>query len=151
MFKKIICLSFILLGLAACKGAGKDDPDAGWLPGILGGHASNTVFFALDSSSLSSESEATLKAQAEWWASVSPKPKLHVEGHCDERGTREYNIALGERRAHAAKKFLIAHGVAHDKISTISYGKERPAVIGDTEEAWSKNRRAVTVRAEEAK
>ena len=70
---------------------------------------------------------------------------LTVEGHCDERGTREYNIALGERRAQAMKNYLIGLGVAADRLSTISYGKERPAVLGSSEAAWSQNRRAVAV------
>ena len=69
---------------------------------------------------------------------------MTVEGHCDERGTREYNIALGERRANAVKMFLIEHGVSAERVETISYGKERPAVIGDDEAAWSQNRRGVT-------
>jgi peptidoglycan-associated lipoprotein len=68
-----------------------------------------------------------------------------VEGHCDERGTREYNLALGERRAASAKKYLVGAGVAASRVSTISYGKERPAVIGSDESAWSQNRRAVSV------
>ena len=68
-----------------------------------------------------------------------------VQGYCDERGTREYNLALGERRANAVKAYLVAHGVDSSRISTISYGKERPAVLGNNEAAWAQNRRAVTV------
>ena len=68
-----------------------------------------------------------------------------VQGYCDERGTREYNLALGERRANAVKQYLVAHGIAADRISVVSYGKERPAVLGDNEAAWAQNRRAVTV------
>jgi peptidoglycan-associated lipoprotein len=102
------------------------------------------VFFAFDSSSLSSEAQQTLQRQAAWLKQY-PNVSVTVEGHCDERGTREYNLALGERRANAAKKYLASEGIAASRISTISYGKERPAVIGDNEDAWSKNRRAVTV------
>jgi peptidoglycan-associated lipoprotein len=101
------------------------------------------VFFKLDSSDLTSESQSTLVRQAEWLKG-HPSFNLTIEGHCDERGTREYNIALGERRANAVKKFLIEHGVAADRADTISYGKERPAVIGDDEAAWTQNRRGVT-------
>jgi peptidoglycan-associated lipoprotein len=101
------------------------------------------VFFKLDSSHLSSDSKSTLTRQAEWLKG-HPSFNLTVEGHCDERGTREYNIALGERRAHAVKKFLLEHGVAGERVDTISYGKERPAVVGNDEAAWSQNRRGVT-------
>ena len=68
-----------------------------------------------------------------------------VQGYCDERGTREYNLALGERRANSVKAYLVRNGIAADRVSTISYGKERPAVLGSTEAAWAQNRRAVTV------
>ena len=90
------------------------------------------------------EAQQTLTHQAEWLKQYS-KVNVTVEGHCDERGTREYNLALGERRAAAAKKYLVGTGIAANRISTISYGKERPAVIGSDESAWSQNRRAVTV------
>lgn len=102
------------------------------------------VFFDLDSSQLDSEAQQTLENQASWLKQYS-NLNITVEGHCDERGTREYNIALGERRAAAVKKFLIGLGVAGNRISTISYGKERPAVDGSDESAWSQNRRAVSV------
>ena len=101
------------------------------------------VFFSYDSSSLSHEAQQTLMRQAKW-LKAHPSFNMTVEGHCDERGTREYNIALGERRAHAVKGFLAHHGVDSKRIETISYGKERPEVIGDNEAAWSKNRRGVT-------
>jgi peptidoglycan-associated lipoprotein len=76
---------------------------------------------------------------------ANPALTVTIEGHCDERGTREYNLALGERRATAARDFLLAQGVDSARIRTISYGKERPAMAGSTESAWSKNRRAATV------
>jgi len=101
------------------------------------------VYFALNEDKLSSDAQTTLKRQAEW-LNVHSSFNIVVEGHCDERGTREYNIALGERRANEVKKFLAKSGVNAGRIDTISYGKERPAVIGNNEEAWSKNRRAVT-------
>jgi peptidoglycan-associated lipoprotein len=74
-----------------------------------------------------------------------PQVTITIEGHCDERGTREYNLALGERRAAATKSYLVALGVSPDRLSTISYGKERPAVLGSNESAWAQNRRAVFV------
>ncbi|MFK7968229.1 MAG: peptidoglycan-associated lipoprotein Pal [Rickettsiaceae bacterium] len=103
----------------------------------------NKVLFAYNTSSLSQEAQQSLMRQAQW-LKAHPTFNITVEGHCDERGTREYNIALGERRAHAIKSFLMHNAVESDRIETISYGKERPAVIGDNEAAWSKNRRGVT-------
>ncbi|MEQ9332829.1 peptidoglycan-associated lipoprotein Pal [Thalassobaculum sp.] len=102
------------------------------------------VFFAFDSSELSSESRTTLEKQA-FWLRKYPQSTVTVEGHCDERGTREYNLALGERRAASARDYLVSLGVDPSRVATISYGKERPAVTGSTEEAWAQNRRAVTV------
>jgi peptidoglycan-associated lipoprotein len=102
------------------------------------------VFFEYDSAAIDSESQATLEKQAAWLKQYS-SINVTVEGHCDERGTREYNLALGERRAAAAKKYLVGLGIAASRISTISYGKERPAVVGSDESSWSQNRRAVTV------
>lgn len=102
------------------------------------------VFFALNSSKLSKEAHETLARQAEWLNNHATY-SIAVEGHCDERGTREYNIALGERRAHAVKEFLASKNVSEARLSTISYGKERPAVMGNDEAAWGKNRRGVTV------
>ena len=107
-------------------------------------NAGDRVFFDLDSTSLSTEARAVLERQAFWlnqYASVS----IVLEGHCDERGTREYNLALGERRATAAKDYLVALGVDPSRITTISYGKERPAVLGSDESSWGQNRRSVTV------
>lgn len=101
------------------------------------------VFFGLDSSKLSDESKATLDRQVKWLM-AHDKYTITVAGHCDERGTREYNIALGERRAESVKRYLVSKGLDAGRIETISYGKERPAVIGNNERAWSQNRRAVT-------
>lgn len=102
------------------------------------------VLFAYDSAELSDESKKILDTQVAWLKS-DPSIKITVEGHCDERGTREYNIALGEKRANSAKNYLVANGVDESRIKTISYGKERPAFFGATEEIFAKNRRAVAV------
>ena len=104
----------------------------------------NTVFFAFDSAELSAESKDTLDRQAAF-LNVNPTLVVVVEGHADERGTREYNLALGDRRAVSVRDYLLAKGLNAARIRTVSYGKERPAVVGSTEEAWAKNRRAATV------
>ncbi|MFA6123138.1 MAG: peptidoglycan-associated lipoprotein Pal [Sphingomonas sp.] len=105
---------------------------------------SNTVNFALDSFSLDDRARAILDSQAQWLTRYTNVP-VSLEGHCDERGTREYNLALGDRRALAAKNYLAARGVAPGRISTISYGKERPIALGSDEASWAQNRRAVTI------
>lgn len=102
------------------------------------------VFFDLNSSSLNADASKILDNQAAWLKSDA-NIKVVVEGHCDERGTREYNLALGEKRADAVKQYLLANGVDGSRVKTISYGKERPAFVGSGEEIWAKNRRAVTV------
>uniref|UniRef100_UPI0030DC7474 peptidoglycan-associated lipoprotein Pal n=1 Tax=Pseudomonas proteolytica TaxID=219574 RepID=UPI0030DC7474 len=102
---------------------------------------SNTVNFALDSFSLDDRARSILDSQAQWLTRY-PNVPVSLEGHCDERGTREYNLALGDRRALAAKNYLAARGVAPGRISTISYGKERPIALGSDEAAWAQNRRA---------
>jgi len=102
------------------------------------------VFFDFDKSDLKPEARATVEALAAWMNNY-PATTLTLEGHCDERGTREYNLALGERRANAVRDYLVALGVDSSRLSTISYGKERPAVLGSNEEAWAQNRRAVFV------
>jgi peptidoglycan-associated lipoprotein len=102
------------------------------------------VFFQYDMAELTSVARDILRRQAEWLRN-NPEISVIVEGHCDERGTREYNIALGDRRSTAARNYLIALGISSDRIRTISYGKERPVAFGAAESAWSKNRRAVMV------
>lgn len=102
------------------------------------------VFFGFDKSDLTPEATATLDRQAAWLKQY-PAVTVTVEGHADERGTREYNLALGERRATAVKNYLTAMGVDAARVNTISYGKERPAVVGSNEAAWTQNRRGVTV------
>ncbi|MBT7956258.1 MAG: peptidoglycan-associated lipoprotein Pal [Rhodospirillaceae bacterium] len=101
------------------------------------------VFFALDKSNLSSDARSTLEKQAAWLKKYG-SVKITIEGHCDERGTREYNLALGERRANSAKDFLVALGISPNRVNTISYGKERPVALGHEESSWSQNRRGVT-------
>ena len=104
------------------------------------------VFFATNESILTTASRETLRAQAAWLRKNS-SINVVVEGHADERGTREYNLALGERRANSAKDYLMTYGISSDRISVLSYGKERPVDGGSTPLAWSKNRRSVTVKA----
>ncbi len=101
------------------------------------------VYFGYDRYDLSSDGRSGLQAQAAWLVAHADV-KVTVEGHCDERGTREYNLALGDRRANAVKNYLVALGVDPSRIHTVSYGKERPAVTGTGESVWSKNRRGYT-------
>lgn len=101
------------------------------------------IFFDFDRFELRSEARRTLARQADWLR-TNPNVTVTVEGHTDERGTREYNIALGERRAIAVKNFLIEQGVSSSRITTISFGKERPVAVGSSEVSWSQNRRGVT-------
>jgi len=110
----------------------------------LAANVGDRVFFPTDRSDLTPEARTTLDGQANWlkqYGSVT----ITLEGHADERGTREYNLALGNRRAIAVKNYLVALGVSPSRISVISYGKERPAVLGSDESAWAQNRRGVTV------
>ena len=137
--------------LAACSNSPKPESDlvggrSPATPGFQRDFAINVgdlVYFASDSSDLSPESQQTLANQARWLQQYG-QYTITIEGHADERGTREYNLALGERRANAAKQVLIAAGVSPSRISTISYGKDRPVVPGSNEEAWAQNRVAIT-------
>jgi peptidoglycan-associated lipoprotein len=151
---KAFCLLAAVSILAACSstsdttgGTNSAVADSGIRAGSqqdLNAQAGDRVFFAYDRSDITPEGRATLEKQAAWMkknASVT----VTIEGHADERGTREYNLALGERRANAVKNVLIALGIPAQRVSTISYGKERPAVVGSTEAAWAQNRRGVTV------
>ncbi|MGB1539426.1 MAG: peptidoglycan-associated lipoprotein Pal, partial [Rickettsiales bacterium] len=129
------------------NGTGYDNAGAPINPGTQGDLENNVgdrVFYGYDSSVLTSAGQRTLERQAAWLKQY-PSVNVVIEGHCDERGTREYNLALGERRATAAKNYLVSLGVPSSRVRTISYGKERPAVLGSSEEAWAQNRRAVTV------
>ncbi|MFT6556861.1 MULTISPECIES: peptidoglycan-associated lipoprotein Pal [Sneathiella] len=100
------------------------------------------VFYGFDKFNLSDEARATVQRQAAW-LKANPTVTVTVEGHADERGTREYNLALGERRATAVKNYLVTLGISASRVSTISFGKERPVALGHTEAAWSQNRRGV--------
>lgn len=162
MYTRIVGTLAALLLLAACSSPPQTPPAAPGGPGAYGGpgvgsgnvvpgsqqdleaSAGDRVFFAFDRSDITPEAQETLARQADWLRRY-PNVTVTIEGHCDERGTREYNLALGERRAQAAKNVLVALGIPASRISTISYGKERPAVVGSTEEAYAQNRRAVTV------
>jgi peptidoglycan-associated lipoprotein len=119
-------------------------------PGIVPGsqedlvaNVGDRVFFELNQSSLTDEGQATMNKQAAWLAKY-PSVTVQVAGNCDDRGTEEYNLALGNRRAKAARDFLVAKGVSASRISTISYGKDRPTALGDNEQAWAQNRNAIT-------
>lgn len=155
MRNKVLALVASVLLLAGCSstsgnggadgmgGAGMGQAAPGTQADLVQ-NVGDRVFFGFDSSTLSPDARAILDRQATWMAKYG-NVKVTVEGHCDERGTREYNLALGERRATAVRNYLVAKGVAADRVSTISYGKERPEVLGSTEEAWARNRRGVTV------
>ena len=125
------------------------DPNAGApQPGsqahFVANISSDRIFFDTDQSEVDGEDQATLQSQATYLRQY-PQVRVTIEGHADERGTREYNLALGERRANAAKNYLASLGIDAGRISTISYGKERPEATGSDEQSWSRNRRAVTV------
>lgn len=134
--------------------AGTTEPTApppsgpGYAPGSQGDFIANTmadrILFELDSYTVDSEDKTILQSQAQWLAQ-HPNARITIEGHADERGTRDYNLALGERRANAAKNYLASLGVSPGRMTTVSYGKERPEALGSNEAAWAQNRRAVTV------
>jgi peptidoglycan-associated lipoprotein len=105
---------------------------------------SDRIFFATDMSDIDDQDRQVLDAQAQWLQRY-PAVRVTIEGHADERGTREYNLALGERRANAAKNYLASRGVGTSRMNVISWGKERPEALGSDESSWSQNRRAVTV------
>ena len=142
------------LSLSACKttnGIHKKQDSSGNLSGFkenspeyFNNVVKNKIYFSTNQYDLTSEAVSTLSAQAEW-LNKHTKYKATIEGHCDERGTREYNLALGERRANMAKRELVKDGVEAKRLKTISYGKERPEVDGSHEESWAMNRRAITV------
>ena len=119
-------------------------PIAGSQADFLANVTSDRIFFGTDEHDIDDEDRAILRSQAEWLMRY-PNKRVTVEGHADERGTREYNLALGERRANSAKNYLAALGIDAARINTISFGKERPVALGSDEAAWAQNRRAVTV------
>jgi peptidoglycan-associated lipoprotein len=104
----------------------------------------NVILFDTDKFDIDSTDAAALRTQAEWLQRY-PSKRATIEGHCDERGTRDYNLALGERRANSAKNYLVSLGIDANRLGTVSYGKERPVALGSDENAWRQNRRAVTI------
>ena len=133
----------------APEGTGTDTgTSTGVVPGsqedFIANVSSDRIFFDFDQYNVDAEDQATLQSQAQW-LQRNTAVRVTVEGHADERGTRDYNIALGERRANAAKNYLASLGIDPSRIQVISYGKERPAALGSNEEAYAQNRRAVTV------
>ena len=156
---KILTMFAAVLLLAACETASDQNANTGGAGGGAGAGTTtrctgcqeelvatvgDRVFFDFDKSDLKPEARATIQRWSDYLKKY-PNVSVTIEGHCDERGTREYNIALGERRATAAKNFLTSLGIPASRVSTISYGKERPAVVGSNEAAWSQNRRGVMV------
>ena len=150
--KNIFLVIFATLILSACSTAKKSgNIDGDVYTGketveYLASGVPDRVFFATNKSSLTTASRATLRKQATYLRK-NKNLNVTIEGHADERGTREYNLALGERRANAAKDYLMTYGISSDRISVLSYGKERPVDSGSNPLAWSKNRRSVTVKA----
>ena len=169
---KIAPAAALLLGLLAAACSDKDtattgnaavDPNGGAAGSALGGSAGglragagqpgsqedlaatagDRVYFVTDSASVGADQRPVLQRQAQWLAQYRQVQAV-IEGHADERGTREYNLALGQRRANAARDLLVGNGVAGSRLRTISYGKDRPAELGSDEQAWARNRRAVT-------
>ena len=160
-----LIIGTMAIAVAACSkkrpetlppGPGAVDPGPGTTPDTAGGvqpgtaaHfkqnvSSDTIHFALDQYDIDAEARTILDSQAQWLTQY-PNTRITLEGHADERGTREYNLALGDRRANAAKNYLAARGVSATRITTISYGKERPVALGSDEQSWAANRRAVTI------
>ena len=152
IFKNILLIIFASVLLSACATkkvtnqmqgdvyTGKDTVE------YLASGVADRVFFATNESVLTTASRETLRKQAAWLRKNSDIT-IVLEGHADERGTREYNLALGERRANAAKDYLMTYGISSDRITVLSYGKERPVDSGSNPLSWSKNRRSVTVKA----
>ena len=156
IFKNIFLVLMASLILTACATTKKVTTTAGQMQGdvytgtdtveYLASGVPDRVFFATNESILTTRSRETLRKQATWLRENSGI-NVVLEGHADERGTREYNLALGERRANSAKDYLMTYGVSASRISVISYGKERPVDSGSNPLSWSKNRRSVTVKA----
>ena len=147
MIKAIAAVAALML-MAACSSETPPPPNSATAvaPGSVQDFRQNVgdrVFFDTDQSGIRDDGRATLSRQAEWLKKYT-NYQITIAGHCDERGTREYNLALGERRANAAKQYLVAQGIPAQRIQTISYGKERPDPVGSDEGAWARNRNAVT-------
>ena len=153
-FKKFLIVVLAGLALTACatqkKQSGQMQSDV--YTGTdtveyLATGVKDRVFFATNKSTLTTASRDTLRKQSAWMRAKGKKLSFTIEGHADERGTREYNLALGERRANAVKDYLMTYGISGSRLSVISYGKERPVNSGSSPLAWSQNRRSVTVKA----
>ena len=148
--KNVLLVIFTTLILSACSTAKKSTLDGDVYTGketvkFLAAGVPDRVFFATNKSSLTTASRATLRKQATYLRK-NKNLNVTIEGHADERGTREYNLALGERRANAAKDYLMTYGISGKRISVISYGKEKPVNPASSPLAWSQNRRSVTVK-----
>ncbi len=130
-------------GATSGSGAGAGGPRSGTQEDLVV-NVGDRVFFDFDKYNLKSDAQATLKKQAAWLKKY-PSVTIVIEGHCDERGTREYNLALGERRANSSKDYLVSLGINPSRIKTISYGEERPVALGSNDKSWAQNRRSVTV------
>lgn len=152
MYKKLLSSLVVLFALTGCS----SDPTDGVSSCQMGamqtsfmnhvGMEGDRVFFEFDKSGVTAAEAAKLDKQVAWLLqNENASVRIVVEGHCDARGTSEYNLGLGKRRAEAVKAYLVSKGVSADRIDTVSYGKERPAVVGSDEAAYSKNRRGVTV------
>ena len=158
----ILLMAASTLALGACKSTPDELPPeptptppptatpapSGPVPGsqedFVASVSSDRIFFDTDRYNVDSSDMATLQSQAQWLQRY-PNVRVTIEGHADERGTREYNLALGERRANAAKNYLVSLGIPATRIRTVSYGKERPVALGSNESAWAQNRRAASV------
>lgn len=139
----------LMLVVAGCAGVRDDQQNAGQnaVPGSVQDfelNVGNRIFFVTDSSDLTPEARSTLERQAAW-LKLYPQYRVNMEGHADERGTREYNLSLGARRANAARNFLISQGIPADRMQVISFGKERPIAVCNDISCWSQNRRVETV------
>ena len=149
-FLNLAVVVLVAVSLAACAGRAREQQTniAGQaVPGSQQDFVVNVgdrVFFSVDSSTLSATAQATLNQQAQWLAQY-PNYTVTVEGHADERGTREYNLGLSARRGDAVKNYLISRGVPSNRLRMIAYGKERPVAVCDNESCWNQNRRSVTV------
>ena len=154
--KRVLLVIFASIALTACATQVKKEA-TGMMQGdvytgtdtveYLATGVKDRVFFATNKSILTTASRDTLRAQAAWMRAKGKDLSFTIEGHADERGTREYNLALGERRANAVKDYLMTYGISGNRLSVISYGKERPVNSGSNPLAWSQNRRSVTVKA----
>jgi len=149
---KILGTVAVVALLAACShenttaSTGAGATTSGPVPGSeedLVANVGDRVFFAFDKSNLQDDARATLDKQSAWLAKY-PQVNVQVAGNCDDRGTEEYNLALGQRRANASRDYLVARGVTASRINTISYGKDRPTAMGDNEQAWAQNRNTIT-------